>query len=157
MHSRTRLVLAKMRVMQDVTLHALRARRAEIFSRWEALLRAEPTTSPLGTPDALVYMLGQTFDELLTALAEPKRKLALKDHHCLCGCNPLLAYFRSAEQALLEALVLIQAGRPQMTTRQRQAELEELQRVVKTIGEQETSVICSICQRCAGKRAGAAR
>lgn len=142
--------------MQDITLHALRARRAEIFSRWEALLRAEPTTSPLGTPDALVHMLDQTFEELLAALAEAKRKPASGAHECLCGCNPLLAYFRSGEQAMLEALVLIQASRPRMTTRQRQTELAELQSVVQAVGQQEIGVICSICQRCASKRASAA-
>lgn len=141
-----------MRAMQSVTLHAFTARRAEIFSRWETLLRIEPTTSPLGAPDALVHLLGQTFDGIVRALADRARP-KVAPHTCLCGCNPLLAYFRAGEQAMLEALVLVQAEQRSLSAARRQAEVAELRAVVQAIGHEEVGLICSLCQRCAHKRA----
>src|SRR3954462_4663597 len=103
--------------MQEELVRALRDRRAETRARWEALLRIEKVNTPLANPDALVFMIDWTLDEVFGALLRPlssRRRPAKFENHrprpeCPCGRNPLLAYFAAGEQALEEALILEQA------------------------------------------------
>ena len=83
--------------------------RPLIKQRWEALLRAEPVVSPLSSPDALVYMMDETLDQVAAAMRtrsvrawlrrNPALIAPLRDR-CVCGLNPLLAYYITGRVAL---------------------------------------------------------
>jgi hypothetical protein len=85
----------------------LRARRPWIKDAWERRLRRESVTSPLANPDTLVMMMERTLDELFDAVEkaaeaghECKPRATRDKTGCLCGLNPLLAYFRTLAATL---------------------------------------------------------
>lgn len=142
-----------MRPMQDDFIRALRGRRAEIRTRWEALLRIERVNTPLANPDALVFMIDWTCDEIFAALRHAqahKRQAhaaeARTRGECPCGRNPLLIYFAAGEQAMEEALILEQASRPGLEPAERDAEFDELQLTLREIGRREIESFCAVCQ-----------
>lgn len=140
--------------MQDELVRALRARRAEIHARWEALLRIEKVNTPLANPDALVFMIDWTLDECFATLrplharrrngraSEP----ATPKPDCPCGRNPLLAYFAAGEQAIEEALILEQASASALDPVQRDEAFTELKLTVRDIARREIEAFCSVCQ-----------
>jgi len=109
--------------MNDNLLRTLQGLRPTILERWEVLLRAEPVTSPLANPDSLVYLMGWTLDRFFTALRGPlsrrritgrgSNRASLVEERELCACkmNPLLAYFATAELALIQAALPMQIAR----------------------------------------------
>ena len=140
--------------MQDELVRALRARRAEIHERWEALLRIEKVNTPLANPDALVFMINWTLEECFATLrpAHGRRDHGLATDRsatkpeCPCGRNPLLAYFAAGEQAIEEALILEQAGASAIDPVQRDEAFAELKRAVREIARREIEAFCSLCQ-----------
>src|SRR5258707_15033076 len=103
--------------MQEELVRALRTRRTETRTRWEALLRIDRINTPLANPDALVFMIDWTLDELFGSLLRPQSRRRSSQVECTaaraacpCGRNPLLTYFAAGEQALEEALILEQAS-----------------------------------------------
>jgi hypothetical protein len=143
-----------MRLMQDDLVRALRARRAEIHARWEALLRIEKVNTPLANPDALVFMIDWTLDECFASL----RPAGARRHNgrtadagagkpdCPCGRNPLLTYFAAGEQAIEEALILEQASASSIDPVQRDDAFTELKLTVREIARREIEAFCSVCQ-----------
>ena len=139
--------------MQDELVRALRARRAEIHARWEALLRIEKINTPLANPDALVFMIDWTLDEYFATL-RPVLSRHRNGHtssapsrpDCPCGRNPLLAYFAAGEQAIEEALVLEQARASALDPVQRDAAFAELKLIVREIARREIGAFCAVCQ-----------
>ena len=135
-------------------MRALRARRAEIHARWEALLRIEKVNTPLANPDALVFMINWTLEECFATLRPLQgRHLhglvaddAATKANCPCGRNPLLAYFAAGEQAIEEALILEQAGASTIDPVQRDDAFAELKRAVREIARREIDAFCSLCQ-----------
>lgn len=133
-------------------MQALRALRFQTRTRWEALLRTEPTNSPLAHPDSLVHLLDWTLDEIFRALDRPAghrraARLAVDyRHHCPCGRNPLLAYFAAGEQAMREALILAQSAMTNLSPVERDVGLEELNLVLAQISRQEIEAFCGVCQ-----------
>lgn len=139
--------------MQDDFIRALRGRRGEIRARWEALLRIERVNTPLANPDALVFMIDWTCDEIFAALSHgaarkrPARGADARNRaECPCGRNPLLIYFAAGEQALEEALILEQASRPGLDPALRDAEFDELQLTLREISRREIESFCAVCQ-----------
>lgn len=141
--------------MQESLVSALRAQRPKIRASWEALLRGEPVATPLGHPDALVHLLDWTLDEIFAALANPLARHRASgarspgdDHRpsCICGRNPLLAYFGAGEQAMREALVLAQAGTPNLDPLERDASFCELNLILQQISRREIEAFCGVCQ-----------
>jgi hypothetical protein len=140
--------------MQEDLIRALRDRRGDIRARWETLLRIERVNTPLANPDALVFMIDWTCDELFAALVHPpSRRRAgrpIDNNHgrpdCPCGRNPLLTYFAAGEQALEEALILEQASRPTLEPLERDMAFAELQLAVREIARREIESFCAICQ-----------
>ncbi len=141
--------------MQEELVCALDARRPEIRGRWRALLRAERTTSPLAHPDALVHLVDWTIDEVLAALrtglhstapSPARRKAEALRADCACGRNPLLAFFLAGEQAMLEALVLVQAAQPALDPAARDTAVAELWLVLRHLRRSEVEAFCSLCQ-----------
>lgn len=134
--------------MQEEVIRALRDRRGEIRARWEAFLRIEAVATPLANPDTLVFGIHQSIGEILTLLKQPYLPGAgqEKDAECSCGKNPLLAYYRAGEQAMLEALVLVQVGMPSLNPVVRDLAFAELKHVVNTVARREISAIAGVCQ-----------
>lgn len=140
--------------MQASLLLEFRARRFSIRARWEVLLRAEPVTTPLGNPDALVHLIDTTMEELLSTLdrhvhagrtnfppvARPK------EASCPCGRNPLLAYFAAAEQALREGLILAQAASAPIDPAERDLSVRELDLALSNLARREIEAFCGVCQ-----------
>lgn len=140
--------------MQESLVSALRARRPQVHTRWEALLRVEPVGSPLGHPDALVHLIDWTLDEIFAGLTNPlARHRASRTRfcgddsaHCPCGRNPLLAYFAAGEQAMREALVLTQSASTGLDPVERDAAFSELNLVLQQIARREIEAFCGVCQ-----------
>lgn len=99
------------RVDENV-ISTLAGLRPLIKRHWEALLRAEPVVSPLSNPDSLIYLMDETLDQLAAALRSRSMKAWLRHNQplvaplrdsCLCGLNPLLAYYITGRVALCAA------------------------------------------------------
>jgi hypothetical protein len=140
--------------MQEEFLHALCARRSEIRSRWEALLRIERVNTPLANPAALVFMLDWSLDQIFARLGRMRGHRRSTRHavspahrfHCPCGRNPYLAYFEAGNQALVEALVLAQAARPGLDSDERDLALADLKVCLHEISQREIEAFCGVCQ-----------
>lgn len=139
--------------MQESLVNALRFRSPQIRERWAALLHAEPVTTPLANPHALVHLIDWTLNEIfqsLTSHASRRRfnrriASATPGQEC-CGKNPLLAHFAAGEQAMREALVLVQAATPVLDPIERDASLEELNQALSDVARHEIEAFCGICQ-----------
>ena len=68
------------------------------------------------------------------------------------GNNPLAAYFLASEQALLETLILTQAGAPSLDPDVRDTELAELKHAIRSIARRELGPWEGVCR---AKKAGA--
>ncbi|HTO02391.1 MAG TPA: hypothetical protein VL069_01755 [Opitutus sp.] len=140
--------------MQETMVRSLRSRLPDIRARWEALLHAEPVKTPLAYPDSLVHLLDWTLEEIFHGLAAlpVRRRLTRKPPGprdqpiCPCGRNPLLTYFAAGEQAMREALVLVQAASPLLDPLERDAALNELDLVFQHIARREIESFCGVCQ-----------
>lgn len=123
--------------MQEVYLRALMAGRAQIRARWESLLRIEKVNTPLANPDTLVYLFDQTIDEVFAALRHHPAPRATPPPAGACDKNPLFAYFVAGEQAVLEALVLVQAGARNLDPKERDADVAHLKQVMHKIARRD--------------------
>ncbi len=142
--------------MQESLVNALRFRSPQIRERWATLLHAEPVTTPLANPHALVHLIDWTLNEIFQSLLSHSsrrrfnRRIAATTHgrEC-CGRNPLLAYFAAGEQAMREALILVQVATPSLDPIERDASLEELNHVLHDVAQHEIEAFCGVCQhRC---------
>lgn len=149
--------------MRPEFLRTLQSRSGAIQASWERLLRLESISSPLAHPDALVHLIPTTLIFIFAAVAKaPGRALTLREAravrwpYCPCARNPYLAYFTAGEQALLEAMVLLQAERP--AEERHLAELAELVHVVREVGHAEIENFCGVCvlKSAPGRREAAA-
>ena len=153
MQSRTKAVVAFSAQMHDKLLRTLQELRPTVLERWETLLRAEPVTSPLANPDALVYLMNWTLDRFATALRGPLSRRRIADHGsnkpkyieesrlCACKMNPLLAYFATAEQALIQAIL------PMLQPRERESVLSAVRLAMQAVAKREIDTFCAVCQR----------
>lgn len=133
--------------MQPAILNHLRARRAQIRRNWVTLLRVEPVTTPLAEPEVLIHLFDCTLNRIFATLNSIPAEPLSPSCHCPCGLSPFLAYFRSAEQVLLEALVLVQKHHASDSNiEERTQDMTELQTVIRSIGREEITLFGSICQ-----------
>lgn len=145
---------AKVAVMQESLVTSLCAQRPEIHARWDALLRTERVTSPLAYPDSMVHLIDWALDQLFHALREPavRRRAehsggrAVSRPDCPCGKNPLLAFFRAGEQAMLETLVIEQASHRPVEPHERDSALNELCYAIRAMERREVAAFCAVCQ-----------
>jgi hypothetical protein len=126
---------------------ALRKRRPQIRARWEALLRLERPQTPLGNPDTLVFMFDQTLDEVLTARPGRPTGVVRSRAECQCDCNPMRVYFPALEQALLEALVLVQSEQPALSADERVDAVAELCDTLRQVARREIAAFDGLCQQ----------
>lgn len=139
--------------MHDSFLRALLTQRPQLRRRWEELLRAERVTSGMANPDSLVYLMDWTLEQLMNEL----RQLRFRRHldgtsipserqQCVCGMNPLLAYFSAAEQAVIEVLFLSTGELSQLSSIERSASLEDLKRALHEVARRDIESFCAVCQ-----------
>ena len=140
-------------MMQETWVNALRFRSPQIRARWETLLHVEPVTTPLANPDALAHLIVWTLGEIFQNLStqSPRRRFgrcpAGVTHGChCCGRNPFLAYFSAGQQAMREALILVQAATPDLDPIERDVALMELNLVLDHIARREIEAFCGVCQ-----------
>jgi len=137
--------------MHESLLRALQTHRPTLCARWETLLRAEPVNSPLGNPDALVYLMDWTLDRLFAEVRQPRmgRRHGRGEitSSCPCGRNPLISYFATAERALVETLFVVGQELAHLGTYAREAGLEELKMHLTAIARSEIESFCAVCQQ----------
>lgn len=144
--------------MQETTLAALRAMRTSLRQRWEAVLRMQPVSSPLASPDSLVYLMDWTLDQIFESLrngtARRRTRSGIKlqsfaepVEKCVCGMNPLLAYFAAAEKTLIEAVFALASPLPAMTPGEREACVNEILVALRFVARTEIESFCAVCQR----------
>lgn len=139
--------------MHDSFLHALLAQRSSLRQRWEELLRAERVTSPLAHPDSLVYLMDWTLDSLFSELKQPQYR---RHHdrswqgnprqHCVCGLNPLLGYFATGEQAIIEVLFESEPSLASLGPTERGSSLFDLKTALNEVARREIDSFCAVCQ-----------
>ena len=139
----------RLSAMTSALLLDLRARRTAICTQWEALLRVERVSGPLAHPDTLVYLIPNSLDQIFANLAKdslaPKssRRAKIQLPACDCGNNPYLAYFLAGEQALVEAVVLLQAElQPE---RRHKHDVSEIILTVRQLARSEIDTFCGVC------------
>jgi len=133
--------------MNESLLRALQGRRPQIRARWEALLRLERVPTPLGNPDTLVFMFDRTLDEVLAALSRRPPGAVKPRSEPQCDCNPMRVYFPALEQALMEALVLVQAEQPVLTAGERVDAVTELCATLRRVARREIAAFDGLCQQ----------
>ena len=138
--------------MQAQLLCALRAQHAQIHQRWTELLHVEPISTPLANPDALEHLIDWTLQEIfrsLGTLAGRRRSGPTEATEpkpvCPCGRNPLLTYFAAGEQAVRQALILVQSATT-LHPFERDASLAEVNLVLAQLARREIEAFCGVCQ-----------
>jgi len=140
--------------MHDTILRTLQALRPTILERWETLLRAEPVTSPLANPDSLVYLMNWSLDRFFHELRGSLSRRRMTDRgnskppceekigdSCACRMNPLLAYFITAE------LAIVQTALPSLQPREREIVLSSIRLALQVVAKREIDTFCAVCQR----------
>ena len=126
--------------MEDSDILQIEAHRSALKREWEALLRTEPTLSPLGNPDTLVYMMDETLDRLFSDLRQhapvpdQQSQRSPLQRRCSCGLNPLLNYYATGELAVHAA-----------SSKHFGAATEEMVAVFHHLAEREIDMLCSVC------------
>lgn len=131
--------------MTPISVQCLAGLCPAIKKEWADLLKGEPTITPLGRPDTLVFLmdatLAQLFDGLESKSSHPhwlKRcnpVVGPVHNYCACGLNPLLKYFTTGELAL-RAAAGARLG----------AEIEEVLERFRALAQREIETLCSVCQ-----------
>ena len=132
----------------------LAARRATIKQSWERKLRHEPVTSPLANPDTLILLMDHTLDDLGAALAQRCRTPAPESGTnrlprgigCVCGLNPLLAYFRVAASVLPTVMAAGADHCSELDAAAYAGCLQEMQAELHGLAAEEIRDFCATCQ-----------
>lgn len=134
-------------------LAELCARRPAIKLAWERKLRHEPITSPLANPDTLVLMMNRTLADLESVLEKrcrhpvpPTSTVRTPRSGCLCGLNPLLAYYRVVAQVISAMMSSATSHCPELGAEEYEGCLQELLAELHTLAQDEIRSFCAMCQ-----------
>ena len=131
----------------------LRAKRATIKEAWEKRLRRESVTSPLANPDTLVMMMDSTLDEFFSTVEhsgkndpDGRHRHSRDSTGCLCGLNPLLAYFRTLAVTVCAVATSSTGpcshGSPEAKTQC----LARAMDILRSIARRDIAAFCAVCQ-----------
>ena len=135
--------------MLEPLIRAMKFQRVPLCARWEALLRANPPSSPLANPEILVFKIPETCDQVLermTLATEGNYYGGIFEPNCGCGINPLLNYFSAGEKALEEAALRAIHTVPDMTMGDQRHAIEEMHQILRSLKVEEIALFCSVCQ-----------
>ena len=131
----------------------LSARRPAIKLAWERKLRHEPITSPLANPDTLVLLMHRTLGDLELALEKrcldsgpSAAAVRTPRSGCLCGLNPLLAYYRVAANVLPAIMSGGAEHCPTLGAAEYASCLQEVLAELQTLAQEEIRSFCAMCQ-----------
>jgi hypothetical protein len=103
----------------------------------------------MATPDTLAHLMDWAFDRISAELT----RTPLKGRHtvraaiCPCGLNPLLAFFITAEEVLVEALFLEDLPCQALPSKAREMALAHLRDCVRRVGVREIEAFCAVCRQ----------
>jgi hypothetical protein len=131
----------------------LAARRHAIKHAWERKLRAEPITSPLANPDTLVLLMDRTLDDLQLSLGAAASGQTPSGGQargartgCLCGLNPLLAYFRVGASVIATTLSVGPQRPSEFDAVAYHSCIHEMLAEFQAIAHREIRTFCAMCQ-----------
>jgi len=94
-----------------------------------------------------------TLDQLMNELRQSHYRRHLgrnetrgKQQQCVCGLNPLLAYFSAVEQAIIEILFLADGELSELSSIERGASLEDLKSALHEVARRDIDSFCAVCQ-----------
>jgi len=134
--------------MHTALLESLKAHRPKLRTRWEHKLRALPPSSAMAEPDALIHLMDWTLENFFQELTHKARRQQrhLADEPCPCGMNPLLAYFVTAEDALLEIIFTEEKPWLALDPGNRETELAWIRGALQRVASREIGAFCAVCQ-----------
>ena len=141
--------------MKQGYLEALDGHRAEIKRKWEMLLRAAPTTTPLGNPDTLVFLMDESLQQLFSLFRSRSSHEWLSRHppatrttgpNCHCRLNPLINYFIAGEAALAFAAQTVPRSQHHLDDLAATACIDELLLTFRFLAHREIHAFCEVCQ-----------
>lgn len=112
-------------------------------------MRLDRGVSPLARPDALVYLIDRTLDQVYADLPwwSPRRHPTRAPAPvCPCGRSPFLAYFAAGRQALHEGLITVEAAKAGLSAAERDAAFACLDQVFNRIARRDIEAFCAVCQ-----------
>ena len=132
----------------------MRERRTTIKDAWERRLRRESVTSPLANPDTLVMMMDSTLEEFFDAVERDSRQTAPHERHhrarestgCLCGLNPLLAYFRTLGATICAIAASSKGPCGNGGIDQKFQCLGRAMDILREIARRDIAAFCAVCQ-----------
>ena len=128
--------------------------RRRVLRLWIRRLEEMPAVNAMALPATLEHMMPRTLDEFASDLATNRGKGAGRASpppwppDCLCGQNPLLAYYMSGSWALEQAL--FESPCPRVSGARRRGILQRW----RAMAAEETTAFCAACR--IGRGAGGA-
>lgn len=141
--------------MKKAYLEALDGQRAEIKRKWDTLLRAAPTTTPLGNPDTLVFLMDESIRQLFALFHSRSTHPWLSRHppavrllgvDCHCRLNPLINYFIAGQAALAFVAQGIPRSKHHLEDVEATACVDELLLTFRFLASREIHAFCEVCQ-----------
>lgn len=104
-------------------------------------------------PDTLVHLMDWTLDRLFDELNQPHFRRPLENGAprsvglgCVCGKNPLLTYFSTAELAIVETLLVDEEDLADIDGFERSNSLDQLKAALHAVARREIDSFCAVCQ-----------
>ena len=132
----------------------MRERRTTIKDAWERRLRRESVTSPLANPDTLVMMMDSTLEEFFQTVERDGQSGPVHEHHhrarestgCLCGLNPLLAYFRTLGATVCAIAASSTGPCSKGGSDEKFQCLGRAMEILREIARRDIAAFCAVCQ-----------
>jgi hypothetical protein len=141
--------------MKQGYLEALDGNRAEIKRKWELLLRAAPTTTPLGHPDTLVFLMDESLEQLFSLFRSQSAHRWFFRHSpstrpggmtCHCRLNPLINYFIAGQAALAFVAQTVPRSQHHLDDLTATSCVDELMLTFGFLADREIHSFCEACQ-----------
>lgn len=133
--------------MHRFTACALATHRLPLLKRWEESLRALPPSSGLAHPDSLVHLMASTLERVIAVLGASRAPLQRSSTpDCACGMNPLIAFFVTAEAAMIDTLFTAEPTWAGLSHADREGSLNVLRAALAEVACDDIEVFCSLCQ-----------
>lgn len=142
--------------MHEMLGQYIEEQRPAIRRRWSILLHGTRRNSAMASPSALVYLIDWALDQIRGELHRnhPRPPRASKatpasthENRCVCGMNPLLGFYTTAERALIEVICDSRTKRRSHSPDELQVLKSALIAAVHKLAKREIDAFCAICQK----------